>query len=424
MAATWSRSCPPAKQVRRVRDGGGVILKDNFSAAEARRIALGAQGFGRARPRGEIGPPHLTRTIARVQLHQIDSVNVLARAHYLPLFSRLGAYPRDLLDKLAWSKPRRLFEYWAHEASLLPFELHPLLRWRMARADRGETIWRGLRRWAGEQRGEAEALLARIEAEGPLAASDIAETRGEGGWWGWSDTKSALEWLFWAGHITTATRRGSFERVYDLPERVLPAAVLAQPTPDDASAHRALLARAAAALGIATAGDLRDYFRQKPDDAHPRIAELVEEGILLPVRVRGWGPQAYLHRDAVLPRRMTGQALLAPFDPLIWERSRAERLFGIRYRIEIYTPAEKRVHGYYVLPFLLDDRIVARVDLKADRKAGKLLVQSAHGEPGAPDEAVSRLGEELERMAHWLALDAVEIGGGGDLAEALKARAG
>ncbi|MDP5279475.1 winged helix-turn-helix domain-containing protein [Sphingomonas sp. DG1-23] len=394
-------------------------MKDTLSAAEARRIALGAQGFGKARPRAAIGPAHLARTIARVQLHQIDSVNVLARAHYLPLFSRLGVYPRDLLDKLAWGKPRHLFEYWAHEASLLPFELHPLLRWRMARAERGETIWGGLRRWAGEQRGEAEALLARIAAEGPLAASDIAETRGEGGWWGWSDTKSALEWLFWAGRITTATRRGSFERVYDLPERVLPAAVLAQPTPDDADAHRALLARAGAALGIATAGDLRDYFRQKPDDAHPRIAELVEAGTLVPVRVRGWGPQAYLHKDASVPRRVTGQALLAPFDPLIWERSRAERLFGIRYRIEIYTPAEKRVHGYYVLPFLLDGRIVARVDLKADRKAGRLLVQGAHGEPGAPDEAVPRLKEELDLMAQWLELDVVEVAGGGSMAQAL-----
>lgn len=395
-------------------------MKDIFSAAEARRIALGAQGFGKARPRAGIGPAYLARTIARVQLHQIDSVNVLTRAHYLPLFSRLGAYPRDLLDKTAWGRPRRLFEYWAHEASLLPFELHPLLRWRMARAERGETIWGGLRRWAGEQRGEAEALLARIEAEGPLAASDVAETRGEGGWWGWSDTKSALEWLFWAGRITTATRRGSFERVYDLPERVFPAEMLAQPTPDEADAHRALLARAGAALGIATAGDLRDYFRQKPDDAYPRIAELVEEGTLLPVRVRGWGPQAYLHKHANVPRRVTGQALLAPFDPLIWERSRAERLFGIRYRIEIYTPAEKRVYGYYVLPFLLDGRIVARVDLKADRKAGKLLVQSAHGEPGAPDRAASRLKEELDLMAHWLGLGSVEVVGGGDLAGQLK----
>jgi uncharacterized protein len=396
-------------------------LKQVFSVAEARRIALHAQGFGKARPSAATGPAHLARVIGRVQLHQIDSVNVLTRAHYLPLFSRLGAYPRDLLDQLAWGKPRRLFEYWAHEASLLPLELHPLLRWRMARAERGETIWEGLRRWAGEKRGEAEALLTRIEAEGPLAASDIAETRGVGGWWGWSDTKSALEWLFWAGRITTATRRGSFERVYDLPERVFPAAVLAQPTPADADAHRALLARAGAAFGIGTAGDLRDYFRQKPADALPRIAELVEEGTLLPVQVRGWSQQAYLHKDATLPRRVAGQALLAPFDPLIWERSRAERLFGIRYRLEIYTPAEKRVHGYYVLPFLLGEQIVARVDLKADRKAGRLVVQSAHREPGTPDAAAARLIEELERMAGWLGLNGVRVTGRGDMAAELLA---
>ncbi|UIJ45009.1 winged helix DNA-binding domain-containing protein [Sphingomonas cannabina] len=358
--------------------------------------------------------------IARLQLHQIDSVNVLARAHYLPLFSRLGAYPRDLLDKAAWGKPRRLFEYWAHEASLLPLELHPLLRWRMARAARGENIWGGLRSFAHEKRGEAEALLGRIAAEGPLAASDIAETRGKGGWWGWSDTKQALEWLFWSGQITTATRRGSFERVYDLPERVLPASVLAQPTPDEPDAHRALLARAAAALGIATAADLRDYFRQKPNDALPRIAELVEDGTLLPVRVRGWPQQAYLHKDAKVPRRIAGGRLLAPFDPLIWERARTERLFGLRYRIEIYTPADKRVHGYYVLPFLLGDRIVARVDLKADRQAGLLIVQNAHREPGAPHETARQLMDELELMARWLGSSAVAIAGPGDMAAELQ----
>jgi len=359
--------------------------------------------------------------IERLALHQIDSVNVLVRAHYLPLFARLGAYPRELLDQAAWGpkSKRRLFEYWAHEASLLPLDLHPLLRWRMARAERGIGVWGNVKPFAAEKRAEADALLKRIADEGPLAASDIAETRGQGGWWGWSDTKQALEYLFWSGLITTATRRTSFERVYNLPERVLPRAVLDVPTPTEADAQRALLAYSARALGIATAADLRDYFRLKPADALPRIAELVEQGTLRPVQVRGWSQPAYLHAEAKIPRRIAGQALLAPFDPLIWERARTERIFGTRYRIEIYVPAEKRVHGYYVLPFLMDGQIVARVDLKADRQAGQLVVQSAHREQDAPDETPSRLMAELGLMAEWLGLDEVRIVRKGDLADAL-----
>jgi len=373
------------------------------------------------RPGGTINQGHLRRVIARVGLHQIDSVNVLVRAHYLPLFSRLGAYPRELLDAAAWGRPRRLFEYWAHEASLLPLEFHPLLRWRMARAERGEGIWRGMVPFAGERRAEAEALLARIADEGPLAASDVSETRGKSGWWEWSDAKHALEWLFWSGQITTAARRGSFERVYDLFERVLPRAIVDAPTPSPDDARRELLERSARALGVATAADLRDYFRLKPEDARAGLEQLVEVGILIPVRVRGWSQAAYLHCDARVPRRIKGQALLAPFDPLIWERSRTERLFGTRYRIEIYTPAEKRVHGYYVLPFLLDDAIVARVDLKADRENRTLKVQAAHLEPGAPPQTAARLAEELRVMQGWLMLDRVEVVGGGDLAGALRA---
>jgi len=360
--------------------------------------------------------------IERLALHQIDSVNVLVRAHYLPLFARLGAYPRDALDRAAWGprSQRRLFEYWAHEASLLPLELQPLLRWRMARAERGIGTWGNVKPFAHERRAEAEALLRRIADEGPLAASDIAETRGTSGWWGWSDTKQALEYLFWSGQITTSTRRTSFERVYDLPERVLPRAILDAPTPDEKDAQRALLARSARALGIATAGDLRDYFRLRPADALPRIEELVEDGTLVPIQVRGWKQPAFLHRDAKVPRRIAGQALLAPFDPLIWERARTERMFGTRYRIEIYVPAEKRVHGYYVLPFLMDGRIVARVDLKSDRQAETLLVQSAHSEDGAPPETAERLKPELALMAGWLGLDRVAIVGRGDLARALR----
>lgn len=368
----------------------------------ARRIALAAQGFGARRPETP-GPAHLRRTIERLSLHQIDSVNVLARAHYLPAFSRLGAYNRADLDQLAWgpNRSRRLFEYWGHEASLLPFDLHPLLRWRMAQADRGDTGWGRMRMYATERRGEAMALLDRIRAEGPLAASDFDSHKGQPGWWEWSDTKRALEWLFWAGHITTATRRGSFERVYDLPERIIPADVLARETPGDADAHRNLIERAAAALGIATDAELRDYFRQSPGQAGPAIQSLAEEGVLIPVAVPGWRG-AWLHRDARQPRRIDARALLAPFDPLIWERDRTERLFGFHYRIEIYVPAQKRKHGYYVLPFLLGDRLVARVDLKADRQAKRLIVQSVHLEPGAPGHTQEALQIELDRMEGWL----------------------
>jgi uncharacterized protein YcaQ len=358
------------------------------------------------------------RLLGRLHLHQIDSVNVLARAHYLPAFSRLGPYPREALDAAAWGKPRRLFEYWAHEASLLPLELHPLLRWRMARAERGEAGWKSLRAFRTERKAEADAVLARIAAEGPLAASDF-EAKGAAGWWGWSSAKAALEWLFLTGRITTATRRNSFERVYDLAERVIPGRILDLPTPSEADAHRALLERAARAHGLGTAKDLRDYFRLSPGDAAPRLAELAEDGILVPVRVKGWRDIAYLHRDAKRPRRAEGRALLVPFDPLIWERSRAERLFGFRYRIEIYTPAERRVHGYYVLPFLLRDRIVARVDLKADRQAGALLVQAAHAEPDPPPDTAGELAAELRLMAGWLGLERVEVKPLGYLAPAL-----
>ncbi len=394
-----------------------------LSADDARRLALTAQGFDRARPSSPVDQGHLRRVLDRVALHQIDSVNVLVRAHYLPLFSRLGNYPRELLDAAAWGRrPRRLFEYWAHEASLLPVELHPLLRWRMARAERGQGTWSRMKPYAAERRGEADAMLARIAAEGPLAASDVAATRGRSGWWEWSDAKHALEYLFWAGRITTATRRGSFERVYDLPERVLPRATLDLPTPAEADAQRSLLERAARALGVATATDLRDYFRLKPADANLRLAELVEAGTLVPVRVHGWPQPAFRHAAARAARHITGQALLAPFDPLIWERSRAQRLFGTRYRIEIYTPAHKRVHGYYVLPFLMDGRLVARVDLKADRAARRLLVQSAHPEPTAPPDTAARLAAELSLMAAWLGLDTVSVPAAGPLAGALRGR--
>ncbi len=385
------------------------MTPERLSLAAARRIALAAQGFGAPRP-SRVDRGHLRRTIDRVALHQIDSVNVLARAHYLPAFSRLGPYDRALLDGAAWGTrgQRRLFEYWAHEASLLPLELHPLLRWRMARAERGEAGWRSLRAFITERRGEADAILRRIREQGPMAASDFEHGKSRSGWWEWGETKQALEWLFWSGRITTATRRGGFERVYDLAERVIPPAILALPTPDAVEARRRLVAIAARALGVATAGDLRDYFRLGLEESRVAIAALVEEGVLLPVAVEGWRQPAFLHAEARRPRRIAGQALLAPFDPLIWERGRAERLFGFRYRIEIYVPAHKRTHGYYVLPFLMDGALVARVDLKSDRQGGRLLVRSVHNEPGAPPETGERLAAELAAMAGWLGLDRVE----------------
>ena len=382
---------------------------NTLSLKAARRIALAAQGFGVPRP-ANVTRAHLGRIVERLGLHQIDSVNVLVRAHYLPAFSRLGAYDRALLDEAAWGRRsrRRLFEYWAHEASLLPLPLHPLLRWRMDEAARGERGWKSLRAFARERRPEADAILRRIEAEGPLGASDFDHGKSRSGWWEWGHTKQALEFLFWSGRITTATRRGSFERVYDLTERVIPPAILALPTPDPADgAPRPGRARRPRHGRRHRWRDLRDYFRLDLEASRRAVESLVEDGRLLPVAVEGWRQPAFLHPEARQPRRIAGQALLVPFDPLIWERARTERLFGFRYRIEIYTPAHKRQHGYYVLPFLMDGALVARVDLKSDRQNGRLLVQKTGFEPGAPAETRERLAAELALMARWLGLEKV-----------------
>ena len=385
-----------------------AFRSNDISLAEARRIALAAQGFASKRPERPTAR-HLLANVERLSLHQIDSVNVLARAHYLPAFSRLGPYDRSALDELAWGKrsKRRLFEYWGHEASLLPIDLHPLLRWRMLRADRGEAGWTSLRRFATERR-QAQQILQRIRDEGPLAASDLDNRKGVGGWWSWGDAKQALEWLFWAGHVTTSTRRASFERIYDLPERVLPPGVLDQPTPSEDEAHRRLIARSARALGVATASDLRDYFRLQPEPARAAIDALVEAKALLPSHIEGWRQLSYLHADATGPRTVDASALVAPFDPLVWERSRTERLFGFHYRIEIYTPAAKRVHGYYVLPFLFGDQLAGRVDLKSDRRASRLIVRCASFEAGAPDGARDALHEQAILLARCLGLERVQ----------------
>ena len=400
-------------------------MSAQISAAQARRIAIAAQGLTDLRPRGAARRQHVRRLFDRLGVVQIDSVNVLARTHYLPAFSRLGAYDREHLEAEAWGRKPSLFEYWGHECSLMPLELQPLLRWRMARAEAGDGTWAHLAQFGRERRGYIDDILAEIERRGPVTGGDFAQgPRGQPGWWSWSEGKRALEWLFWAGCITTKTRRG-FERVYDLTERVLPAAITATPTPSEEDAHRALLRIAARAMGVATEADLRDYFRMPLAETRARVAELVETGDLAPVAVEGWGRQAYLHPEAKFPRRIDTTALLSPFDNLIWARERTERLFGCKVRLEIYTPAHKREHGYYVLPLLQGERITARVDLKSDRAAGRLLVQAAHLEPGErAAKVVPALAGELASMADWLGLGEVAINGKGglakDLAEAIK----
>ena len=400
------------------------MAAETLTALQARRIALLAQGFGDRRPSAP-GRAHLMRVFDRVGLIQIDSVNVLARSHYLPPFARLGAYDQADLEGLAWGPRKRLFEYWGHEASLIPLEMHSLFRWRMARAEAGVGVYSGLARFGREKRSLVEHVLDEIARRGPMSAGELeAGEKGAGGWWGWSDSKRALEWLFWAGLVTTRTRRG-FERLYDLPERALPAAVVGLPTPSVEKAQRRLIEVAARAMGVATETDLRDYFRMDPAETRARIAELSEEGVLIPVEVKGWGRPAWMHADAPRPRRVSASALLSPFDSLVWRRERAERLFGFRYRIEIYVPAEKRLFGYYVLPFLQDERLTARVDLKADRQAGVLRVQASHTEDHARPEAVApALTANLREMAAWLGLSDVAVRGSGGLDRALKAELG
>ena len=396
-------------------------MKDTLTAGEARRIAMAAQGFGGDRE-APVAKRQLTKLVDRLGVIQIDSVNVVSRTHYLPAFSRLGAYPREMLEDIAWSKTRPLFEYWAHEASLLPMASQPLFRWRMEDAQAGVGVWKGVAKFLRERRDFVDRVRDEIAARGPMSASELEMGhKGQGGWWGWSEAKRAVECLFWAGELTTATRRGTFERVYGLPEKVIPKAVWALPTPDRADAQRQLYRIAARAMGVATSKDLRDYFRMPVEGAKDRIAELVEAGDLLPVTVKGWREPAYLDAGARRPRRIETTSLLSPFDNLIWFRERTERMFGVRYRIEIYVPAEKRQHGYYVLPFLEGDALTARVDLKSDRKAGVLIVQSAHAEPWASDETPVKLAHELKRMAGWLGLESVRVQKKGDLAEALSA---
>ncbi|MBL8569101.1 MAG: YcaQ family DNA glycosylase [Phreatobacter sp.] len=400
---------------------------DSLSLKQARRIAIAAQGFdlaghGEGRGSAVAEKRHLRRMIERLGVVQIDSVNVVARAHTLPGFSRLGPYATSDIDALAYSGRRRvLFEYWGHEASYLPVAIQPLFRFRMARAASGSGIYTGLSKFGRERRQLIDQVHREIERHGPMAASELShDHKGEGGWWGWSEGKMAVEWLFWAGMVTTAMRRGAFERIYDVTERVLPQVVLDTPTPSDADANRELVRLSSIALGIATERCLRDYYRLEVADTKLAVADLVASGDLIPVAVEGFRNPAYLARDARIPRKVEARALLAPFDPLVWQRERTEGLFGARIRLEIYTPADKRVHGYYVLPFLLGDTLAARVDLKADRTGSVLVVQAAHLEDGAKAGNVAGpLAAELRLMARWLGLSDVRAEPRGDLAQAL-----
>ncbi len=401
---------------------------ERLSLAAARRIALAAQGFGKPRP---VRPPSVNQIEALVRqlgVLQLDSVNVFSRAHYMPAFSRLGPYDRSRLDRIAGhgngKVDRRLVEYWAHEASLIPVEMHPLFRWRMADVDR--EAWGSISRIARNQPELVTDTLELVAEQGPIRARDTGAVRPPprpGHMWNWHEGKVALEHLFFTGRVAAA-RRVNFERLYDTTERVLPASILERPTPDPADAQRELTRIAARALGVATEPDLGDYFRMPRADSKARVAELAAAGELLPVEVEGWSAPAYLWPDARRPRRLHARALLSPFDSLIWFRQRTERLFDFRYRIEIYTPEAKRVYGYYVLPFLLGETLVARVDLKSDRQRSALLVQGAFAEDRVDRvEVASELAAELQLVATWLGLSAVVVPASarGDLAGELGA---
>ncbi len=397
------------------------MKRTSLSQAEARRIALAAQGF--LDPRHETPTMRtLMRTVSRTGVLQIDSVNVLQRAHFMPLFSRMGAYDPALLQRASAAPPRRLVEYWAHMAAYMPVELWPFMQHRMARAH--TDAWGGPRSVAVRRPDLVASVLRDVTDHGPVTARDIDDDlpNAKVDWgWNWSEVKQALEFLFFSGEVTVASRNAQFERRYDIPGRVIPEHILRRPVPTPEEAHVELIRRAAVSHGVGTEPCLRDYYRMRHEDSKPAVRTLVERGELVPVTIAGWDQPAYLHRDARLPRTVAARALLSPFDPVVWERSRTERLFNFRYRIEIYVPEPARVHGYYVLPFLLGDSLVARVDLKADRKTSTLVVKGSYAEPSAPAVTADELGAELRSMARWLSLDAVTVEPRGDLAPAMSA---
>lgn len=391
-----------------------------LSAAQARRIMLAAQGFGR-QSGGAVTARQLQRVVDSVAQFQIDSVNVAVRAHYMPLFGRLGSYDRGVLDRAGNAAPRRVFEYWGHAACLLDVQLQPALRFRMA-ANRAKP-WQAMGRVLAEHPGLLDKVMTQVVERGPLTARQVEhdEQRTPGSWWNWSSVKSALEWLFYIGELSSAGRNTQFERRYDLPERVLPASVLATSTPSEEEARRILARRAAAALGVFTQKWLAEYFYTDRVGTIAALESLLESGEVEPVDVCGWSAPAYLWTQAARPRKLSVDALVAPFDTLVFDRDRLLDTFDVHYRIGLYTPKADRVHGYYVYLFVMDDVIAARVDLKADRKAGRLLVQSAWLEDGAAAAATgARLAAKLREMADWLGLTDVVVGETGTLAPTLK----
>jgi len=385
---------------------------DSLSIADARRIALAAQGFDTARPKTKATQRHVDALIARLGVIQIDSVNVLVRSQELPLFARLGNHDRNAIPKA--TEAQKLFEYWGHEAALLPVDLHPLFRWKMNAARTGKVTHWGLTSFYEENKAFVKRTLKHVTTNGPTTSRELStRTEKKGTWWDWDEAKVALEYLFLTGQLMSRGRGIDFARIYDTPERVLPQRVFDAATPSERDARKQLLVRSAIAQGVATASDLADYYRQKPAAVKPLIAELVEEGELRAVAVDGWTEKAFVHRDAKLPKQLHATALLSPFDSLVWCRPRNERLFNFHYRIEIYTPKEKRKFGYYVLPFMMDGEMVGRVDLKADRASGVLQAHSVHTEKGVKRSSINDvLNTELRAMASWLQLDRVQIGRG------------
>lgn len=391
------------------------------TVSAARRIALAAQGFADPRPAGRHDARHLRRVVDRVSVVQLDSVNVFARAHYMPFVSRIGWAETARIDRHL-NDGAAHFEYWGHQASVMPVEMYPLFRWKMAAF--AADPWPAIRRVEADRPGFVERTFEAVAERGPLTISDLEDvgTRYDG-WWR-SEGRIALQWLFATGRLT-AWRRSDFSRVYDLPERRLPAAVLGAPAVDEVDAQRDLVARAARSLGVFTLADIADYWRFKQADTAARLRDLEVGGVVERVEVHGWRERAWLAVGAAEPRRVRARALLSPFDPLVWYRRRAERLFGFTYLIEIYVPEAKRVHGYYVLPFLLDEALAARVDLKADRAGRRLLVRSAWLEPGGDAERVAReLAATLHEAAAWAGADAVIVGEKGDLAGSLRSAIG
>jgi uncharacterized protein YcaQ len=384
-------------------------------------MALAAQGFATPRPSGRIDRRHLRKVMDHIGLIQIDSVNVLVRSQELPLFSRLGNHPRSLIPDA--TNDGELFEYWCHEASHLPVSMHPLMRWRMEQAKQGE-MWGGLVRAAKQNPALLKEIRQRVYQDGPLVAGDVKTRKGpKGSWWDWDTGKALLEYLFWSGEITARRRSSDFARMYYAPQHAIPDNILNMPTPHEVDARRELVLLAAKSVGVGTLSDLADYHRQTPTKIRDIVRELVADGELESVRVEGWRDMAYKLPHAKMPRTVMSRALLSPFDSLVWCRPRLERLFNFHYRIEIYTPAAKRIYGYYVLPFLLGDEIVARVDVKADRKEGTLLVLGAFGEPDIDIAYVAReLKEELRLMADWLGLEDVRVTPNGDVATVLAKR--